>query len=71
MAFNNNDFKLRWKDEEGKDRSKVYSDYNAAQKAYKWLITNNAKDVDLAIIKRIEKQNDESQMFPSKSNEEN
>lgn len=69
MTFNSNQFKLRWRDSEGKDRSKVYSDYDQAKKAFKWLNDNGA-DADLAIIKRIKRseggEDSESSMFPSK-----
>ena len=47
----NSQFKVRWVDNIGKDRSKVYSDYKDAQKAYKWLIEHGADNVDLAILR--------------------
>lgn len=69
MTFNNNDFKVRWKDKEGHNREKVYTDYTLAQKAYKWLNDNGAI-ADIAVIKRIKPSEDGEEskpsMFPSK-----
>lgn len=65
----NNQFKVRWQDKEGNDREKVYSGYDQAMKAYKWLNDNGAI-ADIAIIKRIKSsegdEGAESSMFPSK-----
>lgn len=60
MSFNNNQFSVRWTDDKGEGRSKVYSDYNEAVRAFKWLQANGADNVDLAIIvKRIQDNTEE------------
>ena len=53
MPFDNNTFTVRWVDNTGEDRSKVYSDYREAQRAYKWLLKMGATSVDLAIKPRL------------------
>lgn len=65
MTFNNNQFKIRWEDKEGVKREKIYSDYNQAQKAHKWLNDNGAV-ADIAIVKRIKVSDgtEEPGMFP-------
>lgn len=40
---------IRWTDTTGKNKRKVYNDYSVALKAKKWLIDNNATDIDIAV----------------------
>lgn len=50
MSLQGKQFKVTWMDAELKEHSKVYDNHEQAHKAYKWLINNKAKNVDLAIV---------------------
>ena len=65
MSLSNNQFTVRWTDNTGKDRSKVYSDYDTAIKAYKWLIANGAEAPDLAVVKRVSPSKPDIESEPS------
>lgn len=67
MTFNNSQFSVRWKDKEGVEREKTYSDYAQARKAHKWLNDNGAV-ADIAVIKHIEvsEEGGDASMFPVK-----
>ena len=53
MSLNNNQFTVRWQDQNKQEKSKTYDDYDTATKAYKWLIASGADGVDIAIVQRI------------------
>ena len=40
---------VKWLDKDDKKHSKVYSDYGLAIKARKWLVEQEAKDIDIAV----------------------
>ena len=65
MSLNNNQFTVRWQDQNKQEQSKTYDDYNTAIKAYKWLIASGAVGVDLAIIQRVKPSKDDVGQKPS------
>ena len=50
MSLNNNQFKVRWIDQDKKEHVKIYTNYLEADKAYRWLVKNGAEAPDIAII---------------------
>lgn len=40
---------IRWTDKSGNSNKKVYDDYSTVIKARKWLIENEATDIDIAV----------------------
>ena len=50
MSIQGKQFRVTWLDADLNEHSKIYDTHEQAQKAYKWLIKNNAVNVDLAII---------------------
>ncbi len=45
-----NNLKLRWKDKNGKEYERIYTDKREAEKAKKWLLDNHAMEVDIAVV---------------------
>jgi len=56
----NSNYIIRWVDDRGEDRNKVYDDYATAKKAYKWLLGNGVEIVDIAILKKVTEPEDYS-----------
>ena len=42
-------YSVRWTNKDGITKSKVYDDYSTALKAQKWLLENNAENIDIAV----------------------
>ncbi len=42
-------YTIRWTDKSGKPNKKVYNNYSTVIKAKKWLLENNASDIDIAV----------------------
>lgn len=51
MSLQGKQFIVKWMDQELREHSKVYDSHEQAYKAYKWLLKNKAKNVDLAILR--------------------
>ena len=65
MSLNNNQFTVRWQDQNKQEKSKTYDDYDTATKAYKWLIVSGAAGVDLAIVQRVSPSKADESTEPS------
>ena len=48
MKYTGN-YKIRWTDKDSKQWSKVYTDYQTALKAKKWLIGQGIEIIDIAV----------------------
>lgn len=63
MAKLKNKIIIRWKDLKGRECSKIYNTLDEAERAKKWLNSNNIADVELAVIQEeIKEENDETEI---------